>query len=487
MPTSPERSLARYTVPAAAVLGLSLALLMPTNERLWDAVNRALPTSPDPRVVVVGIDDASLRDYGRLSGWPPELYGEALRTLDEAGARAVGLDVLLEGVGNSGPALAETFSRPNVVLATAPGEASAVPPEWTPPTGVSALNLGPGGVVRSFQTAYVTEGGRLEPSFARQVAVAAGEPVPLDTRPQPLRAVRAESGGLPVLPFRDVVNGNVRFADLQGKVVLIGLTASGLVGPGLSDVSGRAVPGVLLQARAVSSLLGPPFRWLPLWLTALLCVAAAVGAVLARGLWGFGLALVTLGLAVPLWLVNVLFPGVTVSVAAILGTALVALERWWNLRNLGTRDPLTGLGNRLAFTRAVEHRWPGREGRPLGLLLVDLSGFRKVNEVYGRLAGDEVLRDLAGRIGSHRRRGDVIFRWGPDEFAVLLDNADKHDLALISDAMRGALDTLTYRDVPLSVSFGAATTDSEVRSPEELIEAASRNRYRMKFRREGRE
>lgn len=123
---------------------------------------------------------------------------------------------------------------------------------------MSALNLGPGGVVRSFQTAYATGNGRLEPSFARQVAVAAGEPAPLDERPRPLRAVKAESGGLPVLPFRDVVNGNVRFADLQGKVVLIGLTASGLVGPSLSDVSGQAVPGVLLQARAVSSLLGPP-------------------------------------------------------------------------------------------------------------------------------------------------------------------------------------------------------------------------------------
>lgn len=84
-------------------------------------------------MVVVGIDDASLRDYGRLPGWPPELYAEALRTLDEAGARAVGLDVLLEGVGNSGPVLAGTFSRPNVVLATAPGEANEVPPGGPPP------------------------------------------------------------------------------------------------------------------------------------------------------------------------------------------------------------------------------------------------------------------------------------------------------------------------------------------------------------------
>ncbi|MEF2278682.1 diguanylate cyclase [Deinococcus sp. YIM 134068] len=484
MPTSPEQSLARYTIPVAAVLGLSLALLAPRNDRLWDAVNRALPTPPDARVVVVGIDDASLGDYGQLSGWPPELYGQALRTLTEAGARAVGLDVLLSDLGSSGVALAGLFSRPNVVLATAPGETGTLPPGWTSPTGVSALNLGPGGVVRSFQTAYRTQDNRLEPSFARQVAVAAGEPAPLDTVPRPLRAVAVGAAGTSVLPFRDVVNGNVRFADLQGRVVLIGLTASGLAGPALSDVRGSEVPGVLLQARAVSSLLGPPFRPLPTWLTALLCVGAAVGAVLARGLWGFGLALATLGLAVPLWLVNVLFPGVTVSVAAILGTALVALERWWNLRHLGTRDPLTGLGNRLAFTRAVEHRWPGREGRPVGLLLVDLSGFRKVNDVYGRAAGDELLRDLASRIGSQGRRGDVLFRWGPDEFAVLLDNTDEDDLARLSDSVRDSLDALTYRDVPLSVSFGAATTDSDIRTPEELIEAASRNRYRMKYQRE---
>ncbi|MFC6666588.1 GGDEF domain-containing protein [Deinococcus radiopugnans] len=98
------------------------------------------------------------------------------------------------------------------------------------------------------------------------------------------------------------------------------------------------------------------------------------------------------------------------------------LERWWTLRNTGVRDPLTGFGNRLAFTRAVEGRWQGRQSRPLGLLLVDLSGFRKVNATYGHAAGDELLRELAGRIMAHKRRGDLIFRWGPDEFAVLLYN-----------------------------------------------------------------
>ncbi|MFB9993974.1 CHASE2 domain-containing protein [Deinococcus oregonensis] len=494
---SPERSLARYTVPAAAVLAVALALLVPDNVRLQDALNRALPSPADARVVVVGIDDASLRDYGRLDSWPRELYGQALNTLDEAGARAIGIDVILSDPARNDQRLADAFSRPNVVLATAPGEDSAAHPDWRSPTGVSALNIGSDGVVRSFQAAYrendtASAQSKLVPSLARQVAVIAGRDVPLETTPRVLRYSRPDLERLPVISFRDVVNGNVRYSDLQGRVVLIGLTATGLGSNGLGgqtlrDVTGENLSGALLQARAVSSLLSPPFQNVPLWLTALLCVLAASAAVLARGLWGFGIALLALSLALPLWLANIILPGVTISLAAILGTALVALERWWNLRNIGTLDPLTGLGNRLAFTRAIEHRWAARTERPLGLLLVDLSGFRKVNDTYGRSAGDELLRDLATRIQTHKRRGDVVFRWGADEFAVLLDNTDDMDLAVITERVQRTLDTIAYRDIPLRASVGAATTTPDIRTPVELIEAASRSRYRMKYQREQRE
>lgn len=494
---SPERSLARYTVPAAALLAAALALLIPNNLRLQDALNRALPSPADERVVVVGIDDASLRDYGRLDSWPRELYGQALKTLDEAGARAIGIDVILSDPAQNDQRLADAFSRPNVVLATAPGEDSrAAHPDWLSPTGVSALNVGSDGLVRSFQAAYrendtASAQSKLVPSLARQVAVIAGRDIPLDTAPRVLRYSRPDLQRLPVLSFRDVVNGNVRYSDLQGRVVLIGLTATGLGGGAggqtLRDVTGEVTSGALLQARAVSSLLSPPFQQIPLWLTVLLCIVAASAAVLARGLWGFGIALLALSLALPLWLANIVLPGVTISLAAILGTALVALERWWNLRNLGTLDPLTGFGNRLAFTRAVEHRWGARGERPLGLLLVDLSGFRKVNDTYGRSAGDELLRDLAARIQTHKRRGDVIFRWGADEFAILLDNTDDLDLAVITERVQRSLDTINYRDIPLRASVGAATSTPDIRTPVELIEAASRSRYRMKYQRDQRE
>jgi diguanylate cyclase (GGDEF)-like protein len=487
MRSSPERALTRLTVPAAALLALALALGLPDNSRLWDSLNRALPGPPDPRVVVVGIDDASLRDYGPLTGWPRELYGQALRTLDEAGVQTIGLDVRLSDLARTQPELEGVFARPNVVLSSAPGASPQSLVGQRTPTGVNALNTEPGGVVRRFQTAYPDADGTLWPSFARQLAVSAGQTVPLDTLPRLLRHVRNDPTRLAVLPFRDVVNGNVRFGDLQGRVVLIGLTAGSLPGTTRLDPVGEETAGVVLQARAVSTLLGAPLVGLPLWLTALLCVAVAVLAVLVRGLWGFVIALAALALAAPLWLVGVLFPGITVSLAAIVGSALVALERSWTLRTLGTRDPLTGSGNRLAFTRAVEHRWPGRKQRPIGLLLVDLSGFRQVNETYGRAAGDEVLRDLAARLQAHKRRGDVVFRWGPDEFAVLLDNVGPPDLQRLGEGVGQALSDLGYRDLRLRASVGAAATGPEITTPAELVEAASRSRYRMKYQREQRE
>ena len=63
----PERSLRRWTLPLAAGLGAALVLAIPVNPRLENTLNQALPSRPDPALVVVGIDDASLRDYGITS------------------------------------------------------------------------------------------------------------------------------------------------------------------------------------------------------------------------------------------------------------------------------------------------------------------------------------------------------------------------------------------------------------------------------------
>ena len=83
-----------------------------------------LPESVGWIDVLVGIDDATLRDYGRVGSWPRELYRQALAKLEQAGATAVGIDVLLTDPAQNDARLKDAFSRSNVVLATAPGEST---------------------------------------------------------------------------------------------------------------------------------------------------------------------------------------------------------------------------------------------------------------------------------------------------------------------------------------------------------------------------
>ncbi len=86
------------------------------------------------------------------------------------------------------------------------------------------------------------------------------------------------------------------------------------------------------------------------------------------------------------------------------------------------RDPLTGLGNRLAFEEAVDVEVArARRGQtPLSVIVGDLDNFKAVNDELGHLAGDELLRRAAEALRASARRSDECFRWGGDEFVVLL-------------------------------------------------------------------
>ena len=474
-----ERPL-RLTALIAALLAAALSLLPLDNARLWDVLNRNFAAPPDARVVVVGIDDVTLQDYGRLDTWNRALYARALTTLRQAGARVVGIDILFDAPAAGDAALSAAVARAGVVLASSP-QLPQGSRDWQAVFGVSTLNI-EGGSVSRFQTAYLSENGQLWPSFNAQISRLAGVPRPLDTERRILRYLAPTERELPVLSFRDVVNGSVRFSELQNKVVLIGVTASGIAGNTFPDSRLNPVPGVVLQARAVSSLLSEPFVPVSPWITALICAALAGLAVWLGGLWGFGLAALGLLISVPLYLNFWLFPGVTASLAAILGTAFAAFERYWTLRRLSSLDPLTGLGNRLAFTRAIENRWNSRAGRPLGLLLVDLGGFRRVNEVYGRVAGDELLRTVASALRQHRTRRDLVFRWGADEFAILVEPVGVEELGRLAEQLRQSLIDLRYQDIPLKASVGQAVSTPQMAQPSELAEQASRDRYRMKYR-----
>lgn len=472
----------RFIVILAALLSIVLVSIFHDNPRLVNALNFYFPSKLHSQILVIGIDNASLKDYGRIDSWPRSLYAKAINTLQEAGAKTIGIDILLSDPTGADTSLRRALNQPNIVLATVPNDT----PFWEdlPVTkGLSLLNSHFGLPIRKFQTAYTVDY-KLSPSFARQVAVQSDKVTPLSTKPQLMRYIPLDQLSQHTISFKDLINGNVRFQDIQGRTVLIGMTATGLAGHQLPDLDNRTIPGVYMQARAISTLLDEPLQVFPLWGTIILAVLASVTAVLARGSWGLVIAIASIIPSIPLWTSGTIFPSLSVSFAALIGTLLVSLERWWLLRRMGTHDHLTGFGNRLAFTKAIEKRWSGRFNRPVSLILLDLSNFKKINEQYGRLAGDTLLKQLAERLHKIHKRSTKVFRWGPDEFAVLLENSPTSEAIQFNDELTQNLQGLNFQDIKVVVNTGVATSDFDIKTPRELIEVASRNRYRNRYERE---
>jgi diguanylate cyclase len=134
------------------------------------------------------------------------------------------------------------------------------------------------------------------------------------------------------------------------------------------------------------------------------------------------------------------------------------------MHSLATSDHLTGLANRLALTTELEHRLAGfRRGEPSPCLIcVDLDRFKAVNDTWGHQAGDQVLRVIAGRLGSAVRDGDLVARLGGDEFAILLagtiTEAEAHELCgRVRAAVNPALDVDGVEILPgASIGFTVA-------------------------------
>jgi diguanylate cyclase (GGDEF)-like protein len=156
------------------------------------------------------------------------------------------------------------------------------------------------------------------------------------------------------------------------------------------------------------------------------------------------------------------------------------------LERLAAIDPLTdaynrrfGLGRlREEFARAV------RAEAPLGVLMVDLDHFKTINDTYGHLVGDRLLRSVAGACRRVIREGDVLVRYGGEEFLVLLPGAGRDDVVQVGERIRRAIAETVVEDgesrISVTVSIGAATYRDGSESPEALIALADRALYEAK-------
>lgn len=134
------------------------------------------------------------------------------------------------------------------------------------------------------------------------------------------------------------------------------------------------------------------------------------------------------------------------------------------LEQLNTLDALSGIHNRRHFDKRLtaEYRRASRELSTLALILLDIDHFKKVNDHYGHLAGDEIIRTVALLISEQLNRpGDDAFRYGGEEFAVILPSTDEQGALLVAEQIRSAIEShvFVYKDetIRCTISLGIAT------------------------------
>ncbi|MFN8059863.1 MAG: GGDEF domain-containing protein [Vicinamibacterales bacterium] len=157
------------------------------------------------------------------------------------------------------------------------------------------------------------------------------------------------------------------------------------------------------------------------------------------------------------------------------------------LRELATRDALTGLLNRRGFDDHLqrEFSYARRHGRPLSVVLFDLDHFKLVNDRYGHAAGDAVLRHVALRVADLLRREDHFARHGGEEFAILARELDERPAIDKAEALREAVAATPVPtptgDIAVTMSVGVAThRPGRFEDAAALVHEADRCLYRAK-------
>jgi diguanylate cyclase len=163
-------------------------------------------------------------------------------------------------------------------------------------------------------------------------------------------------------------------------------------------------------------------------------------------------------------------------------------EREAQAQRLADRDGLTGLYNRRRMLEMLDSAVAegARQWHCVGVLFIDLNGFKSVNDEYGHAAGDKILTTVAARIAARVRTGDIVCRYGGDEFVVVLPSApDAAAITRVADTIRERV-ALPYwiesNEQHLTAAIGESMYPHDGDSADALLHRADQAMYRLKNR-----
>ncbi|MCK1391630.1 GGDEF domain-containing protein [Bradyrhizobium sp. 1] len=170
------------------------------------------------------------------------------------------------------------------------------------------------------------------------------------------------------------------------------------------------------------------------------------------------------------------------------GFLLMAMDRLRNeVADLALLDDLTGVANRRHLLQRLyeECARSERSGEPFSLLVIDLDGFKTINDTHGHAAGDECLRHFTLMAQTRLRPGDMLARTGGDEFCVVLPSSSLREAAAIArrvlEVCRQDAAACTPKDIPIAISIGVAEWDRGIgQFPDRLIAHADHALYAAK-------
>ncbi|OYQ66041.1 hypothetical protein B9G53_05650 [Pseudanabaena sp. SR411] len=436
---------------------LHLGILQPIEFWAYNSFTNWRGDRPwDERVIIIAIDDQSVSKVGRFP-WSRDLYVQLLSKLEQTEASVVGFDILWSEATPADQQLATSLARYQRVVLAMAWDKSGNP--LLPIAPISNVSVAVGHILKREDTDGIVRQIDLQIQDIPTLGVAILQAYDLTTAAvtllpelnQPLSINWTKRiSDIPQVSFSDVIDGKVPASAFQNKIVLVGVTASGI--DNLATPFDRNPPasGVHLHAMVLQNLLQKSSLTVAqpsyIWSFALLG-SLFIGLILPRqNLWTGGISAFVLS---GLWLViafgaftaNYLIDlAVPILMFLLTGFAIAIQERWQMYRSLkladaqilyeSTHDHLTGLYNRTLIETRLQnllysqntHSQSENSQHLIAILWINLDRFKTINDTFGHPIGNLLLIEVGKCLQGSVPNTSSIARFGGAEFVILLEN-----------------------------------------------------------------